>query len=244
MNRNKKLILGSAIGAAVVVAGTGVAFGSIPGSDNSVTACVTSSTGAVRIVDVDAGQTCQTSETKVTWGGGMRFRGVWSVAPGTTGPGSVPYSSATVRKGDVIRYDGPSGQFGCTTPKGAWVNVAGSHAYPCLEFPQNWAPLALDGRPAAADTHWVNVNASGQVISASEPGVVTYPGTGYVYVTFPKVDVSKCGISVSVNDYSSTPVIPTASSVYTNYILATTRQPDGTWTSRPLSIVADCGKTS
>jgi hypothetical protein len=249
MKRNHKLVLGAVLGAAVVVSGAGVAFGSIPGSDNSVTACVTSSTGAVRIVDVDAGQTCQSTETRVTWGGGMRFRGVWTVAPGTTGPGSIPYSQSNpVRKGDVIRYDGPSGQFGCTTPKGAWVSVVGQHSYPCLEFPQNWAPLALDGatgKPGSADTHWVRLNAAGQVIASSRSNIASYPsGTGNIWVYFPGVDMSKCAVTVSANEYGGNAVVTEVYPYYTEWALAMARKADGTYVARAMTVVANCGKTS
>lgn len=245
MNRNKRILLAVVAGTAVAITAGTVAYGSIPGSDNQVTACVTPSTGAVRIVDTDAGQTCQSTETKVSWGGGMRFRGVWSDG---VGPGNIPYTSSNpVKKGDVIRYDGPERKFGCTTPKGAWVNVVGQHSYPCLEFPQNWAPLALDGaagRSGALDTHWVNLNAAGQVVAASRPGVLSYPGTGYAYVTFPGVDLTKCAVTASVGNFSLN-LTSTAQAYTAQYALVTTKNAStGTWTSAPMSIVASCAQTS
>jgi hypothetical protein len=212
MNRNKKLILGIVAGTSLAVGAGGVAYGAIPGTtDNSVTACITSQTGAVRIVDVDTGQTCLATEKKVTWGGGMRFMGVWKDGPG---PGQVPTSwprvngYPDVKKGDVVRMEVPSNMFGCTTPKGAWVNVAGSYAYPCLEYPQNWAPLALDGATGAAgknaDVHWASFDASGKVVASSEPLAYTYSYSNYVLFQFPNLDLSKCGLQVSRNSATAT----------------------------------------
>lgn len=184
---------------ASLIVGGSIAWASIPGSNNLVTACVTSTTGSVRIIDTDKGQTCTTAETKVNWGGGMRFRGIWTYTGGAN-PGNIPYSSSDLRKGDVIRYEGPSNLFGCTTPKGAWVNVVGSHSYPCLEYPQNWAPLALDGKDGkAAPVSWVRLNATGVVLAKSASFNVTpYAySDGTIWLSVPDLNDDKCAVTVT-----------------------------------------------
>lgn len=230
--------------AAVVVAVLGgsvvYAHAAVPSADNTVTGCYSAST-ALRIIDTDKGQTCQTSETLLAWGGGMRFRGVWKDGPGPGVPPAGLYNST--KKGDVIRIEVPVNKFGCTTPKGAWVNVVGAYAYPCLEYPQNWAPLALDGAQGSnADTHWVSLNANSTVRAASDAGVTTYPGTGYAYVTIPTVaDPSKCGLSATTTAYTSR--VTTTAQVYGSYILVATRDLSaGTFTAAPIDLVVTCAK--
>ncbi len=235
--------------AAVVVAVLGgsvvYAHAAVPSADNTVTGCYSAST-ALRIIDTDKGQTCQTSETLLSWGGGMRFRGVWKDGPGPGVPPAGLYNST--KKGDVIRMEVPVNKFGCTTPKGSWVNVVGSYAYPCLEFPQNWAPLALDGAQGApgsnADTHWVSLNANGSLRAASDAGVVTYTGTGYAYVTIPTVgDPTTCGLSATTTAYTSR--VTTTAQVSSGYILVATRDlSTGAFTAAPIDLIVTCAKYS
>src|SRR5579875_1008241 len=76
-HRRRTVVL-AVIGGLMAAVGAGTAaYASIPGPDGNITACVTSATGAVRIIDT-ANQTCSTSETKVLWGGGMHARGTYS----------------------------------------------------------------------------------------------------------------------------------------------------------------------
>ena len=227
--------------AAAAVGGVGVAHAAIPSSSNEINGCYTSGS-ALRLIDTDAGQACNSGETPISWGGGMRFRGVWKDGPGPGVPPAGLYQST--KKGDVIRIEVPENKFGCTTPKGSWVNVVGSYAYPCLEYPQNWAPLALDG-PAGknADVHWVRLNSAGAVTAASDAGVVTYPGTGYAYVTIPGVDPAKCGLTATAGDYTKR-VTVTAEN-YGQYVLVVARD-TGTaaFTSTAMNVSVDCAKYS
>jgi len=39
----------------------------IPSSDGTITACLHNQSGALRIMDAEAGQTCKASETQLTW---------------------------------------------------------------------------------------------------------------------------------------------------------------------------------
>jgi hypothetical protein len=249
MNRNKKLVLGVAAGVTLALGAGGIAFGSIPGtSDNSVTACVTSANGGVRIIDVDAGQVCTSTEKKVSWGGGMRFMGTWTDGPG---PGNVPTTwprvngYPDVKKGDVVRMEVPTRKFGCTTPKGAWVNVAGSYAYPCLEYPQNWAPLALDGRAAGADILWANLNSAGQITSTNRPELKVYASgmTGATWLNITGfADMRQCSISVTPSDASYDAFGWAYNTGYADWVLVGATKHDGTYAARGLSVVVNCGK--
>jgi hypothetical protein len=244
MRLRKRFFVIGAIGAAAatVAGGLTIAYAAVPSADNTITGCYTTG-NPLRIVDTDAGQTCASGETTLSWGGGMRFRGVWKDGPGPGVPPAGLYAST--KKGDVIRIEVPPNKFGCTTPKGSWVNVVGSYAYPCLEFPQNWAPLALDGAQGNnADTHWVSLTASGSVRASSDAGVTTYSGTGYAYVKIPTVpDPSKCGLSATVTDYATKATA--AAQVYSDHVLVTTRDNvAGSWAAVPVDLTVTCAKYS
>lgn len=231
-------VLGATAG--VVVGGVTIAQAAVPSANNTITGCYT--TGSpLRIVDTDAGQKCATGETTLSWGGGMRFRGVWKDGPGPGVPPTGLYDST--KKGDVVRMEVPSNKFGCTTPKGSWVNVVGSYAYPCLEFPQNWAPLALDGPQGSnADAHWVSLTSTGSVRAASDAGVTTHPGGWYTYVKIPTVpDPSKCAVAATVTNYT---IKATATAQpWGEYVLVVTRDlAAGTWPSAPVDLTVTCAK--
>ena len=185
-----RVLAASGLALTIAAGGSMIAWASIPGSNNLFTAYIATETGNLRVIDADAGQTCLSTETKVAWGGGMRFRGIWKTV-------TPPYTSSDpVRKGDVLRYEGPVNQFGCTTPKGSWVSVAGQHSYPCLEYPQNWAPLALDGSPAPV--YWVRVSANGtQIAKSANLRVDAYSYSGWLYLYLPELDVTKCAVAAT-----------------------------------------------
>jgi hypothetical protein len=240
----RSLTIGAAAltGAAVAVGGVTIAHAAVPSANNTITGCYTTG-NPLRIVDTDAGQTCTTSEKTLSWGGGMRFRGVWKAGPGPGVPPAGLYDST--KKGDVIRYEGDLKQFGCTSPKGSWVSVAGSYAYPCLEFPQNWAPLALDGPQGSnADAHWVSLNANSTLRAASDAGVTLYPGNGYAYVGIPTVpDPSKCALTATVGAYTNR--VTVSAQVYGSYVLVATRDlSTGAFSPAPVDLVATCAKYS
>jgi hypothetical protein len=52
---------------ALVVAIGGVAYASIPGPDGAIHGCYDNSTGALRVIDPDAGRTCSGVETALSW---------------------------------------------------------------------------------------------------------------------------------------------------------------------------------
>ena len=87
--------MGGALSASVVIGG-GVAIASIPSSiTGSITACVNNASGAVRIIDFQAGHHCATGETTLNWSKGYTYRGAWS-------------ASVTYRVLDVVTSGGAS----------------------------------------------------------------------------------------------------------------------------------------
>ena len=81
-NARRVAVMGT-VGALVI--GVGVATAA-PGSGGQITACYQKSTGAMRVIDTDAGQQCTKSEAPLTWSTGFS-----SLPPGSVsgGPGGV-----------------------------------------------------------------------------------------------------------------------------------------------------------
>jgi hypothetical protein len=61
----RKLIIGLVAGA--ILATTGIALASIPDSNGVIHGCRDNKSGDLRVIDTDAGQTCKSSETALTW---------------------------------------------------------------------------------------------------------------------------------------------------------------------------------
>ena len=80
--RKRPLIIGTfaVTAAAVTVGGVTIANAAVPSANNTITGCYTAAS-PLRLIDTDAGQKCSTGESTVSWGGGMRFRGVWKDGP-------------------------------------------------------------------------------------------------------------------------------------------------------------------
>jgi predicted regulator of Ras-like GTPase activity (Roadblock/LC7/MglB family) len=111
---------------AASIVGGGIALAAIPASNTgSVTACV-KSTGAVRIIDYQAGKRCVTGEQTVTWSKGYRYRGSWS-------------STSTYAVLDVVTYSGSSYL--------AKVSTVGRAP---TSYPTYWGLLAARGAAGAA----------------------------------------------------------------------------------------------
>jgi len=69
------------IAVAGLVAGTGAAIAAIPSSTTATyTGCVAKVSGALRVVDAQAGKKCTSKEKAISWGKGYRYRGSWAVA--------------------------------------------------------------------------------------------------------------------------------------------------------------------
>ena len=67
------------VAATLLLGAGGMAIAAIPSSsDGSITSCVNKTSGAVRIIDAQAGRHCTTKERRVAWSKGYRYRGAWS----------------------------------------------------------------------------------------------------------------------------------------------------------------------
>ncbi len=120
------VLAGTAIGAI----GGSVAYASIPSSTGVIHACYSTTSnpvGRLRVIDADAGQTCQAGETALTWNqAGFHFQGAWS--------GTTAYAV-----GDVVTRNGAS----------YFALVANTNVNP-VGHPTTWAVLAAKGATGAA----------------------------------------------------------------------------------------------
>jgi hypothetical protein len=132
-----------------VVLGSGVALAAIPSSaTGSITACVSRSTGAVRIVDFQAGKRCSVKETTLAWSKGYRYRGAWS-------------ARSTYAVLDVVSFNGAS--YLARVPSTAKTPTLAAY----------WGPLALRGAAGARGP----AGAAGASGPAGLNGVNGLPGT-------------------------------------------------------------------
>jgi hypothetical protein len=61
--------------------GGGTAIAAIPSTAaGTFTGCVSKRTGALRVIDAQAGKACAAGETTISWSKGYRYRGAWSPA--------------------------------------------------------------------------------------------------------------------------------------------------------------------
>jgi hypothetical protein len=92
--KRSKILLAVAGVAALLGAGGAVAFASIPNSNTHViTGCYTTTgtlKGSLRVIDAQAGQTCKSGETRLTWN---QAGPIGPAGPqGPTGPGATAFS--------------------------------------------------------------------------------------------------------------------------------------------------------
>ena len=104
-----------------LVAGGGLAFAAIPSTTGSFTGCVNKTSGALRVIDYQAGRRCATTENTITWSKGYRYRGTWA--------SSTAYASL-----DVVTYGGS-----------AYLAKVGSTAKPPPSNTSYWGLLAAKG---------------------------------------------------------------------------------------------------
>jgi len=198
--RGVAAFVGGALSASIVIGG-GAAIASIPSSTTgTITACVKASSGAVRIIDAQAGHHCAAGETTLNWSKGYTHRGAWSA--------SVIYSVL-----DVVTSGGSS-----------YLARAASHGKSPSTNPTYWSLLAARGAtgpqgptgprgPAGASgynvvTEYVTVNTgtqqlvdvhcpSGQVpVGGGAHSGNAFPGLGnaqWAYVSESSIDESRTG---------------------------------------------------
>jgi hypothetical protein len=115
MNHPRRVLTTAAI-SVVTLGAAGVAVASIPSTNGVIHGCRSTLTGAVRVIDTDAGQKCQTfGEKQLDW----NQQGPQGV-PGPAGP--VGPAGPTGATGSA----GPAGPPGSTTPTVKEVLASGS----------------------------------------------------------------------------------------------------------------------
>ena len=76
----------------------------IPSSDGTITACRNNQSGALRIIDAEAGQTCKASETQLTWKDAIH--GKVADSDKLDGQDSTAFLGATQKAADSDKLDG------------------------------------------------------------------------------------------------------------------------------------------
>lgn len=144
-------LLGFLVGflSAAIIAGGGVAIAAIPASDTGeITGCYTIRNGDVRVIDLEAGDTCTKNETQIEWnqtGPAGPAGAIGATGPagpqGQAGPqGEVGPAGPQGQQGPA----GPAGADGATGPAGATGVVttrffAGSVGSIAPSSPSVWA---------------------------------------------------------------------------------------------------------
>jgi hypothetical protein len=110
----------------VLALGAAAALAAIPDSAGVIHACRNNSSGALRVIDTGAGQSCTSSETALSWGSQvLHFRGAWS-------------SASAYKANDVVTASGSS-----------YLALAASTDKPPASNPALWALLAKAGAKGA-----------------------------------------------------------------------------------------------
>jgi len=125
----RRIVLSAAI--AGLLSGTGaVALAAIPDAGTGVFhGCYSQSSGALRVVDSSANQTCRTNEKAITWGqSGISWMGAW-------GPGT------SYAVNDAVEYDGSS-----------YIATTANIRRPPSRSPSTWGTLAAQGAPGQPGT--------------------------------------------------------------------------------------------
>ncbi|HUR51619.1 MAG TPA: collagen-like protein, partial [Mycobacteriales bacterium] len=146
------------------VLGSGVALAAIPSSaTGTVTACVSRSSGAARLIDFQSGKRCRSGERTVLWSKGYRYRGGWSVRAtyavldvvtyaGSSYLARVPSTAKTPTSTaywGLLALHGTSGPRGTTGARGS-AGLPGPQGAPGLEGPAGEpGDPGADGVPGA-----------------------------------------------------------------------------------------------
>ena len=125
---------GLLLAASIAVMTGALAFASIPGSNGVFHGCVRTSTGALRLIDTDEGQTCKASETAVSWNRARASTGK------ELGPRLTSY-----KQGDAVSYQGSS----------YLAVVANTNVLPTSV--SDWAVLAEAGTPGRNGTNGATI---------------------------------------------------------------------------------------
>jgi hypothetical protein len=155
------LARGLAVGIVVgALLGGGLAIASIPSSTTrQITGCVNKTSGALRVIDYQAGKRCTSSETTISWSVGYRYLGSWN-------------STRAYAAQDVVVYKGS-----------AYVGKLSSTNRVPSSYPAYWGLLALAGATGATGPTGPpgpNVGMLMVSMTGDGTGTVTFQGSGRV----------------------------------------------------------------
>jgi hypothetical protein len=110
--RTRRGMLVAAASIAVLVIAAGVAYGMIPDASGVIHSCYTTSNGALRVIDTDAGGACKKGETSLNWN---------QTGPqGSTGPQGPAGQNGTA---DAFGLIGPDGTVSPASKNVSQANV-------------------------------------------------------------------------------------------------------------------------
>lgn len=158
----RRWLRAGAVGAALVsgcaVVTGALAFASIPDANGVFHGCVSTATGAVRIIDTGKGQACKTSETAVSWNkAGINWQGAWA-------------STTSYSQGDAVSYQSSS----------YLAVVANTNVLP--PSAADWAVLAGAGSPGRNGANGQNGANGATILSGVGPPSDKIGATGDFYM--------------------------------------------------------------
>jgi hypothetical protein len=178
VNVQKRLAL-SALGvtlAGAVVAGIG--WAAIPGADGVINGCYEKRTGILRVIDKEAGKSCLSFETPITWNqkGPAGAQGP-AGAPGPAGPKGDQGLAGPEGPNGEPGAQGPAGEDGAVGPEGTAgpAGPAGAPGSPGLQ-----GPAGAKGDPGDAGLTWRGAwNAQLNYLAGD---MVAYEGSSWVAI--------------------------------------------------------------
>jgi hypothetical protein len=245
------------LGVVAAIGVFGVAAAAIPGGNGTVSGCYNTSTGALRVIDREAGATCAAGETAISWSqrGPTGPKGATG-ARGPTGPAGPAGAKGATGPAGPKGTDGSRGPTGPAGPKGADGSRGptgpvgpkgndGSRGPTGPPGPQGLVgPTGPRGPSGSTNVHWIKLSpsATNYYTATNDPPSYTYYGTSYYLVQFPDVpDLGQCAVTAQGKDYAAAYTV-SAYDYFTNYVLIYMYNPDGTLVSSgiPVDVVVNC----
>jgi hypothetical protein len=146
----------------VAVLGGGVAFAVIPASSGVVSACYLTNNGQLRVIDVDAGQTCLPSELPLAWN-----------QVGPTGPVGPTGATGPAGPAGPTGMQGPTGPAGPAGPPGVFGGVL------CSQNGRYSIAVANDGITLQGPVQSIQLTGTGVVVTGVDLELSMAGGASY-----------------------------------------------------------------
>jgi hypothetical protein len=182
------------VAAAISLVGGGAAIAAIPSTTTGqITACVHQSTAAVRIIDAQAGKTCNGTETMLNWSKGWNHKGAWaSNVNYVVGDVAVAAGSSYVDKAPSLNKPpasnpalwGTLAQKGATGPAGPQGPAGPAGSIAGRSFMANWGQQELKGghemqpEPSGCYTAWYPAESDATAVISLSATVGAGAGAG------------------------------------------------------------------